>query len=106
MSRSSAWCQAIADIFEADAVPVRGEGAALGAALHAAWVWMKEEGRAVPISDLVDPFVVLEQDRRKKPLPENVAVYRKMKEVFRALTRRIRGLEADDPFRLRMEAVR
>ena len=106
LSRSAAWCQAIADIFEADAVPVKGEGAALGAALHAAWVWLKEEGQAPPLQELVDPFVVLEQGRRKKPLPENVAIYRKMKEVFRSLSRRLRGLDGEDPFRLRAEALR
>jgi len=106
LSRSAAWCQAIADIFEADAVPVKGEGAALGAALHAAWVWLKEEGEAPPLKELVDPFVVLEHERRKKPLSENVAVYRKMKEVFRALSRRLRGLDGEDPFRLRAEALR
>ena len=42
LSKSDAWCQTIADIFEAETVPVEGEGAALGAALHAAWVWLKE----------------------------------------------------------------
>ncbi len=35
LSKSEAWCQAIADFFEAEAVPVEGEGAALGASHHA-----------------------------------------------------------------------
>ena len=106
LSRSTAWCQAIADIFEADAVPVKGEGSALGAALHAAWVWLKEEGDAPPLQELVDPFVLLEQSRRKSPIPENVAVYRKMKDAFRGLSRRLRGLDGEDPFRLRAQAIR
>jgi xylulokinase len=106
LSRSAAWCQAIADVFEVEVVPVEGEGAALGAALHAAWVWLAEEGDPRPIAELVDRFVVLEHDRRREPVAENVAVYRKMKTVFRALSRRLRGLQAEDPFRLRADALR
>ena len=100
LSQSRAWVQTIADIFETETVPVEGEGAALGAALHAAWVWKKEAGETVKLDDLVRPFVKLREDRRCKLNPEHLPVYKKQKQVFSALSKRIRGVSADDPFAL------
>lgn len=101
LSRSEAWCQAIADIFEAETIPVEGEGAALGAALHAAWVWLKENGRIESIEKLVEPYVVLKQQQKKRPIEKNVQVYRVQKELFHALSQRTRGYTGEDPFYLR-----
>jgi xylulokinase len=105
ISKSDVWGQTIADIFEAETVPVEGEGAALGAALHAAWVWLKESGQNVTLKDVVSPFVVLDETRRRKPIPENVAVYQKQKKYFSALSARVRGKSGEDPFALRMQLV-
>ncbi len=105
LSKSGAWCQTIADIFEAETVPVEGEGAALGAALHAAWVWKKENEGPVRISDIVKPFVVLDESRRRQPIAENVNVYRKQKALFDALSKRVRGLTAADPFKARAKLL-
>jgi xylulokinase len=105
LSKSEAWCQIIADVFEADAVPVEGEGAALGAALHAAWVWMKESGHEKSIEEVVNPFVILDEKRRKKPIAANVAKYRVQKQLFSALSRRLRGKEGADPFALRSQMI-
>ena len=101
LSRSPVWCQTIADIFETTVIPVAGEGAALGAALHAAWVWQKENGHPVGIKTLVRPFIRFDESRRKEPIPEHVAIYRKLKPLFSALSARLRGKEAPDPFELR-----
>jgi xylulokinase len=107
LAQSEAWCQTIADIFEAETVPVEGEGAALGAALHAAWVYKKEAGEEVSLVDLVKPFVVMNESKRRKPVPQNVAVHRFQKETFRALSARVRGEKsADDPFALRIKMVK
>jgi xylulokinase len=103
LSQSEAWCQTIANVFEAETVPVEGEGAALGAALHAAWVWLKENGKPYSIQDVVAPFIVLDEKRRKKPETEHIAVYRAMKQLFHALSLRLRGQEGDDPFSLRID---
>ena len=103
LSQSEAWCQTIADIFDAETVPVAGEGAALGAALHAAWVWLKENGQPRSILDVVTPFVVLDEKRRKKPEPAHVPIYRAMKETYHALSLRLRGQKGDDPFALRID---
>ncbi len=106
LSQSEAWCQTIADVFEAEAVPVEGEGAALGAALHAAWVWERQKGNSVSLADVVRPFVRLREDQRKKPGAAHAAVYRTQKEMFRALSSRVRGMVAGpDPFVLR-ETIR
>jgi xylulokinase len=105
LTRSHAWCQMIADIFEAETVPVEGEGAALGAALHAAWVWLKASGQPTPIKDVVQPFLRFDESRRKKPRTEFLPVYRKQKALFHAVSCRIRGIESEDPFRLRKELL-
>jgi xylulokinase len=106
LSRSAAWCQTIADVFEAAAVPVEGEGAALGAALHACWVWRNEAGQRVPIEEVVAPFVIFDEARRKTPVEANVHSYRVMKRLYGAVSARLRGLPAEDPFALRMMMMR
>lgn len=102
LSRSPAWCQMIADVFEAETMPVEGEGAALGAAIHAAWVWTKEQGRNVSLADVAEPFVVPDLARRTAPVARHVEIYRTQKRLYLALTDRARGIETeDDPFELR-----
>jgi len=102
LSRSPSWCQMIADVFEAKTVPVEGEGAALGAAIHAAWVWAKEQGSPVSLAELAEPFVVLDAARSKEPITANVEIYRMLKRLYLALSDRTRGIDTDeDPFQLR-----
>jgi len=105
LSRSDAWCRMIANVFDAEAVPVKGEGAALGAALHAAWVWYRESRDEIPLLEIVQRFVTLDEGRRRSPDPRSRAVVDDQRRLFEALSRRIRGLPADDPFRLRAEMM-
>ena len=105
LSSSASWCQTIADIFEAETVPVQGEGAALGAAIHAAWVWYREAGDERPLARVAAPFVVLDEARRKRPEPEHRSAYGLLKRLFQALSRRARGLDGEDPFELRRDLV-
>jgi len=98
LSRSPVWCQTIADVFQAEVVPVEGEGAALGAALHAAWVWQKEQGAETSLEELVAPFIVLDHKHQKRPSLENQRSYDYLRNQYQALSRRLRGLEAEDPF--------
>jgi xylulokinase len=106
MSKSEAWCRTIADVFECEAVPVEGEGAALGAAIHAAWVWSKESGSPVALKELTSAFVVLDEKRRMKPDPENVKTHRIQKQLFHALSARVRGETGEDPFVLRAKMLK
>jgi xylulokinase len=106
LAKSDAWCQTIADVFEAETIPVEGEGAALGAALHAAWVWKNENSEEVALEELTKAFVVLQDSRRKKPIGAHVEIYRIQKRLFAALSARLRGVEAtDDPFALRAKLL-
>jgi len=105
LSRSLAWRQTIADVFEVETVPVEGEGSALGAAIHAAWVWSKEEGHPVPLAEVAAPFIPIATHQRRQPLEENVAAYRGLKRLFQALSDRVRGRPSEDPFRLRAELL-
>lgn len=106
LAQSEVWCQTIADIFEANVVPVEGEGAALGAALHAAWVYLKEEGQQVTLPQVVQPYVMLQEKRRKIPNPEHVARYHIVKTLFNTLSKMIRGQEIEfNPFELRNRLI-
>ncbi|NOR15172.1 MAG: hypothetical protein GQ544_05675 [Candidatus Aminicenantes bacterium] len=106
LSQSGDWCQTIADIFAAETVPAEGEGAALGAALHAAWVWLKEEGEEIALEELVAPFVHLKESLRKEPRPEYQETYRLQKALFHALSQRLQGKEAEDPFILHAQLAK
>jgi len=101
LSQSPVWCQTIADVFNAETVPIKGEGAALGAALHAAWVWQNENGESTLIEKVVGPFIHFDESMRKKPVDKNVRIYQIQHKVFDGLSRRIRGLSGGDPFELR-----
>jgi xylulokinase len=101
LSNSRGWCQTIADVFGTDAVPVRGEGAALGAAIHAAWVWYREEGQERSLPEVSAPFVVLEEGARRRPNPAHKERYELLRRLFRSLSHRVRGVKGEDPFALR-----
>jgi len=103
LSQSKSWCQMIADIFDCETVPVKGEGAALGAAIHAAWVWKNENGLSCDLSQLVNPFIIFEEGLRCKPDKKNVKIYQNLFLSYEALVKRVLGLEGSDPFKLRKE---
>ena len=105
LSKSEPWNQTIADIFEAEVVPVEGEGAALGAAIHAAWVWLRENGEDISLESVASPFVALDETRRVKP-SEHVEIYKVLKDQFSALSARVRGVGGADPFALRDKIVK
>jgi xylulokinase len=67
-AKSPVWRQIMADIF---GVPVVGiaadEGAALGAALQAAWTWQNENGARVTLASLCARAVHLDESTRCKP---------------------------------------
>lgn len=100
LSKSIIWRQMIADVFETETVPVEGEGAALGAAIHAGWVWLRENGQNINIEEIIKPYVKLKEDNRCVPDPERKKTYRYMKQLFKALSGRVRGLKAADPFKI------
>jgi xylulokinase len=101
LSQSEAWVQAIADIFDTETVPVEGEGAALGAAIHAAWVWGKDKDSEITLENLVRDFVTTSSARRCAPRRRYREHIQLLRRLFHALSARMRGIEcADDPFAL------
>jgi len=106
LSKSDIWCQTIADVFETEVIPIEGEGAALGAALHAAWVFKKENGAEIPLAEIVKPFISLSENKRKFPIPSNVDRYSISKNIFDALSKMVRGKKSEfDPFKLRNKLI-
>ena len=101
LSQSKVWCQMIADIFNCKATPVLGEGAALGAALHAGWIWNNENGSNETLSKIVKPFIAFNEQLRCTPRDENIKVYDNLKSLYSSITMRIRGLGGEDPFELK-----
>jgi len=101
LSQSKVWCQMIADIFHCQVIPVIGEGAALGAALHAGWVWNNENGDMKKLSEIIEPFISFNEDLRCTPHPENITTYDNLKSLYSSISLKIRGLDGPDPFDLR-----
>lgn len=105
VSKSGAWRQTIADIFEAETVPVKGEGAALGAALHAAWVWYNEENIEMKLNKITNSFIKFDESKRTKPIKENIKIYRKQKELFSSLSSKLRETQFGNIFKIRTEII-
>lgn len=95
ISKSPVWRETIANIFNCEVVPVKGEGAALGAALHATWSYFKDRA----ISEIAEGFVILEEDERIKPTNKYVERYNDLKQIYMALSKRVRGYTAENPFK-------
>ena len=100
LARSESWVQMIADVFECTAVPISGEGAALGAAIHAAWVCENEAGNHTKIHDLAMPFIDYDEKMRRTPNEKNARLYKKLLPVFESVCNRFRGIKSEDPFLL------
>jgi xylulokinase len=91
LSHSESWCQAIADIFNTETVPVEGEGAALGAALHAAWVWDIENNGNKSLQEISEPYIKLNNTLRKKPNIAARQIYDAQSDSFYQLSTNLRS---------------
>lgn len=82
-ARSAVWRQIMADIFGVPVVKmVEDEGAALGAALQAAWCVARREGDAkAKLSTFTSAVVALDESTRCLPEKKNVARYRELQAV-------------------------
>lgn len=94
LSKSEVWRNTIANIFNCEVVPVLGEGAALGAALHAGWSFFKDKD----IKEIVDPFIIFDENSRVKPDPSVVEIYSEFKNLYLSVSKNIRGLKGSNPF--------
>jgi xylulokinase len=96
ISKSKLWRETIANIFNCEVVPVLGEGAALGAALHAAWSYFKNQS----IEQIIQGFIEIDHLNRSKPDPKVVQIYQHFKELYLAISKRIRGYPGANPFKI------
>lgn len=93
-SQSQVWRQIAASIFNAEVVTLStAEGAALGAAIQAAFARLKEQGRVTRYEELTDRLVTLDESTRCRPDPLSVSLYAEMLEKFSGLTRRLHEVE-------------
>lgn len=76
-SRSAVWRRIIADVLDLPAVALRlSEGAALGAAIQAAWTYFRTRGEPRPLKELVVKTVLLDETTRVEPRAETQSLYR------------------------------
>jgi len=93
-SQSRVWRQIAADIFNAEVVTLAtAEGAALGAAIQAAFATLKPAGKAGRIEELTSRLVALDESTRCKPDTANAALYRERLEKLSGITRRLHEVE-------------
>lgn len=75
-SKSGIWRQICADIFGVPTVCLQSaEGAALGAALQAAYACSAAEGKPLRFRDLAQKYVVVDESTRCKPDEDHTGVY-------------------------------
>ena len=89
-SKSRTWRQICADLFRTPVVCLAtAEGAALGAAMHGAWVDHLVNNKPANLVQLLDPVVRLDESSRAVPNPDTVALYQETFNRFKGLTQRL-----------------
>ena len=92
-SRNQAWRQIIADIFGTSVVCMReDEGAALGAALQAAWCVSRQSDPQLSISSIVEGAVELNESSRVEPEPSAVEFYQELQAFHNILSKSMEPL--------------
>ncbi|GGB94170.1 xylulokinase [Marinobacterium zhoushanense] len=83
-AKSALWRQMVADVMDTDVVcPVVGEGAALGAAIQAAWCEQSARNGSIALADLCDRVVALDHSTAVAPEASAVADYREAYLAYR-----------------------
>jgi xylulokinase len=92
-AKSPVWRQLMADIFGVPVVAmVEDEGAALGAALQAAWCTAWLDGHKARITDFTEGVVALNESTRCQPNKARVARYRQQQALQDKLSLALRGV--------------
>ena len=75
-SNSRLWRKMCADIFGVPTVCLQsGEGAGLGGAVQAGWVWNKEHGSDATLAEISDRLIRLDESSRHEPDPGATPIY-------------------------------
>ncbi|MFZ9838345.1 MAG: xylulokinase [Opitutaceae bacterium] len=92
-ARSAVWRQMMADIFGVPVVGMReDEGAALGAAIQAAWCHGHQNGIAQPLRHYTDRVVKVAESTRRAPDRRRVRRYAELQRLQHELGRAVGGL--------------
>ena len=87
-ARSPAWRRIIADVFGVPVVcMVEDEGAALGAALQAAWCWQRQSDAGLTIDAIVQGATALDESTRLEPDPASTAQYNEIQSFHTSLSK-------------------
>jgi xylulokinase len=93
-SQSKVWRQIAADVFNAEVVTLAtAEGAALGAAIQAAFATLRPLGKVATIGELTARLVTLDEGTRCHPDAARVSLYEERLEKLTGLTRRLHEVE-------------
>jgi xylulokinase len=89
-SKSQIWRQICADIFRIPVVCLAtAEGAALGAAMHGAWVDHLVNNKSANLVKLLESVVKLDESSRAEPKQETANLYQETYNRFKGLTQRL-----------------
>jgi xylulokinase len=89
-SNSRVWGKIVADVFGYPTVALKvAEGAALGAAVHAAWTYCQVKGKPIALDRLVRDAVKIDKKSRAEPRKENQSLYRELRARQTDLTRKL-----------------
>ncbi|MCG8604313.1 xylulokinase [bacterium] len=92
-SKSPAWRQIVADIFNCRVVcPVSQEAGALGAALQALWCYSTAQGERASLKDITDDFVSLDPSTACEPNPQNIRTYDEIYKKYLQLNQQLKPL--------------
>jgi len=101
-SRSGIWRQICADVFRVPVVSLAtAEGAALGAALHSAWVDHLVNNKSSSLNELVAKSVKLDEKSRALPAAASADLYQEVFGRFKGLTKGSRPEVTFEGYRLR-----
>jgi xylulokinase len=89
-SKSKVWRQICADIFRVPVVCLAtAEGAALGGALHAAWVDRLVNNKSANLPEILDRLVKVDESSRADPNPQTEQLFRDTYSRFKGLSQRL-----------------
>ena len=87
-AKSALWRQIMADVFGVSVVRIDGESAALGAALHAMWVYRNRKIEQTEIESITERFVRVDERTRVEPDNVRARIYSDLKRLFARLATR------------------
>jgi xylulokinase len=89
-ARSAVWRQIVADVLGYPVVALKvSEGAALGAAIQAAWTYCQVKGKPIALDKLLRDAVKIDKKTRAEPDKKNRALYEELRGRQADLTRKL-----------------